>query len=240
MIRSASRSASRNLLRTCAAPCRVFSLVPWSRKYFPAMKSAQAFTATLPAFPCTSNSSAILMTSSSLFRLPFSPSRAAAISFAALTLASTASTSGVSSACKVMADASASCRLRSASSSCSLRKRACSSSNFRRCSCSTSKRCSSCKRCNCSMGPGTATPAPAPLAKLEACLGIEDLDWIPPMSAAPEQNELWIFGEGVPAVPSAGVYLAGGDDKRPCREPSTTGGPVLSGMAGGKAQPPEN
>lgn len=60
------------------------------------------------------------------------------------------------------------------------------------------------------------------------------------MSAAPEQNELWIFGKGMPApLAVVGVDFAGGDDNAIWR-PSTTGDPVLSGIAGGKAQPPQN
>mmetsp|Transcript_29501 Transcript_29501/g.81018 ORF Transcript_29501/g.81018 Transcript_29501/m.81018 type:complete len:202 (-) Transcript_29501:1332-1937(-) len=67
LIRSSiSRSVALNLLRNIAASCRVLSCVPWSFRYFPAIKSAQAFTAPLPSGAAASNMSTILITSSSL------------------------------------------------------------------------------------------------------------------------------------------------------------------------------
>mmetsp|Transcript_78734 Transcript_78734/g.230991 ORF Transcript_78734/g.230991 Transcript_78734/m.230991 type:complete len:393 (+) Transcript_78734:430-1608(+) len=141
---STSRSAVWYLLRNMAASCRVLSWMPWSLRYFPDMKSAQAFTALRAAIERTSNSSAILMTSSSV--LPCLTSMDSVISLLLSTLASARSSKGASSPWSCRATASISCLFASSRSCSSRSKRAFSSSCCRLHSSSQALRCSSCCR----------------------------------------------------------------------------------------------
>mmetsp|Transcript_125107 Transcript_125107/g.389459 ORF Transcript_125107/g.389459 Transcript_125107/m.389459 type:complete len:284 (-) Transcript_125107:796-1647(-) len=141
---SASRSAVLNLLRNAAASCRVVSVVPWSLRYLPDMKSAQALRAVRVATPTASKSSAVLTASS--LDLPIWMSMESIITLQFSTFSSAPPSSRDSSPWSLKASSSAATLWASSRSCCSRASRAfssCSSRSFSFCSSSCRFRSSS-------------------------------------------------------------------------------------------------